>query len=115
MDEVKNTLEERGKKYGEFNSHAYLTQSLKVVMGNNYNWNNRLTNSMREALEMIAHKIGRILNGDPFYADSWIDIAGYATLVAKELEADDVDKHSFDSLEEVIHAILDEMKNGRKT
>lgn len=39
----------------------------------------------RECLEMIAHKIGRILNGDPHYEDSWRDIAGYATLVADRL------------------------------
>ena len=41
---------------------------------------------MREALFMIAHKIGRIVNGDPWYADSWVDIAGYAKLVADRLE-----------------------------
>ena len=35
---------------------------------------------------MICHKIGRIVNGDPDYADSWIDIAGYAKLVADRLE-----------------------------
>lgn len=35
---------------------------------------------------MIQHKIGRILNGDPAYADSWHDIAGYATLVEKECD-----------------------------
>lgn len=40
----------------------------------------------REALEMIAHKIARILNGDPNYADSWHDVAGYATLVADRLQ-----------------------------
>ena len=40
----------------------------------------------REALEMIAHKIARIVNGDPNYADSWVDIAGYATLVADRLQ-----------------------------
>ena len=34
---------------------------------------------------MILHKIGRILNGDPNYADSWHDIAGYAKLVEDEL------------------------------
>lgn len=39
-----------------------------------------------ECLEMIAHKIGRILNGDPNYGDSWRDISGYATLVADRLE-----------------------------
>jgi hypothetical protein len=37
---------------------------------------------------MIAHKIGRIVNGDPRYADSWVDIAGYAKLVADRLEGD---------------------------
>jgi len=40
---------------------------------------------MREALEMILHKIARILNGNPNYADSWQDIAGYAQLIVKRL------------------------------
>ena len=44
-----------------------------------------LSPDQREALEMIAHKIARILNGDPDYADSWHDIAGYAQLVADRL------------------------------
>jgi hypothetical protein len=39
-----------------------------------------------EALEMIAHKIARILNGNPDHHDHWHDIAGYATLVAERLE-----------------------------
>ena len=30
---------------------------------------------------MVAHKIGRILNGDPTYEDSAVDIVGYATLM----------------------------------
>jgi len=34
---------------------------------------------------MNAHKIGRILNGDPNWSDSWHDIAGYAQLVANRL------------------------------
>jgi hypothetical protein len=37
---------------------------------------------------MIAHKLGRIVNGDPNYVDSWVDIAGYATLVAKRLQGE---------------------------
>jgi hypothetical protein len=44
-----------------------------------------LSASQKEALEMIAHKIGRILNGDPNYDDSWRDIAGYAELIVKQL------------------------------
>ena len=31
---------------------------------------------------MIVHKIGRILNGDPEFHDSWHDIVGYAQLAA---------------------------------
>jgi hypothetical protein len=38
-----------------------------------------------EALEMICHKIARVLNGDPNHHDHWHDIAGYATLVANRL------------------------------
>ena len=31
------------------------------------------------------HKIGRILNGDPDYQDSWTDIIGYTRLVEVDL------------------------------
>jgi hypothetical protein len=44
-----------------------------------------LADDQQEALDMICHKIGRIINGDPDYADSWHDIAGYAQLVADRL------------------------------
>lgn len=59
-------------------------RDLKDVMHEVDGWNN-LTASQKEALDMIQHKIGRILNGDPTYDDNWKDIAGYATLVAEEL------------------------------
>ncbi len=45
-----------------------------------------LTDDQVEALEMVCHKIGRIVNGDPDYSDSWHDIAGYAKLVADRLD-----------------------------
>ena len=38
-----------------------------------------------ESLEMVQHKIGRIVNGDPTYLDSWVDIVGYTQLVIDEL------------------------------
>jgi hypothetical protein len=78
-------LNERGSRYGSFVRHAYITQRLKAVMADTPNWL-MLDDDMIEALEMVAHKIGRILNGDPKYADSWVDIAGYAQLVADRLE-----------------------------
>ena len=43
---------------------------------------------MRESLEMLAHKVARILNGNPDYVDSWHDVSGYATLVEKRLKGD---------------------------
>jgi hypothetical protein len=39
-----------------------------------------------QALDMIATKISRIVNGNPNHTDSWTDIAGYATLVADRLQ-----------------------------
>ena len=35
---------------------------------------------------MIVHKLARIVNGNPDKVDSWVDIAGYATLVAERLQ-----------------------------
>ena len=88
MANVDSTLNERGKRYGDFRTHAEITQSLKEPMWRTTGWD-RLNASQKEALEMVAHKIGRILNGDPDYDDSWVDIAGYAKLVADRLQARD--------------------------
>lgn len=82
--DITEVLEERGKRYGEFYEHARITQGIKQVMCHTDNWE-RLTPAMKEALEMVAHKIGRILNGDPNYKDSWTDIIGYAKLVEDKL------------------------------
>lgn len=85
--EVDKILEERGSRYGKFKNHADITQYFKsITMAFLLEREKSLSNSQQEALDMIFHKIGRILNGDPNYADSWIDIAGYAKLVADELE-----------------------------
>jgi hypothetical protein len=80
-------LDERGKRYGTFVGHAEVSQQLKTVMGDALMQRGKdLTYDQYEALDMIAHKIARIINGDPNYADSWIDIAGYAQLVADRLQ-----------------------------
>lgn len=84
---VDKTLQERGERYGEFPQHAHYTQHMKTLFKTSPNWIN-MSPAKKESLEMIAHKIGRILNGDPDYADSWHDIAGYAKLVEDELNAD---------------------------
>ena len=80
-------LAERGKRYGKFEDHAIITQALKTLaLGHAATLKIELAADQAEALEMICHKIGRIVNGDPNYADSWHDIAGYAKLVADRLE-----------------------------
>lgn len=81
---ISDTLKERGSKYGPFTGHAKITQALKKFMRETKKWET-LADDQKEALEMVAHKIGRILNGDPNYDDSWIDIAGYTKLVADRL------------------------------
>jgi hypothetical protein len=87
-NDISATLQERGKRYGSFDGHAKVTQEIKFIINKAlYDRQKTVTASMKESLDMIAHKIGRIVNGDPFYADSWIDIAGYAQLVADELDA----------------------------
>jgi hypothetical protein len=83
--QIDTVLEERGKRYGNFVGHAKITQDLKWAMHQSRNWT-ALTQDKREALEMIQHKIGRILNGDPEYKDSWTDIIGYARLVEQTLK-----------------------------
>lgn len=83
---IDDTLAERGNRYGEFTDHANIVQELKYAMRNGDKWD-ELENDQTEALEMIAHKIGRILNGDPNYIDSWTDIIGYARLIEKRLIA----------------------------
>ena len=80
-----SVLQERGSRYGEFINNANVSQDLKCIMEQSTNWNN-MNNDMREALHMIAHKISRILEGDYSYDDSWVDIAGYSTLVAERLQ-----------------------------
>lgn len=80
------TLTERGKRYGKFTGHAKVTQELKRVLWNALADKPELADDQKEALDMICHKLGRIVNGDPNYADSWVDIAGYAKLVSDRLE-----------------------------
>jgi len=102
--DINAILAKRGERYGVFRDHATISQALKDVMrgrfpdvgllGNEVELRKslgeafelRLDADQIEALDMIAHKIARILNGDPNYADSWDDIAGYAKLVGDRLK-----------------------------
>ena len=82
---IEDVLTERGNRYGSFIDNARTTHFLKEQVRSSPAWP-KMYADQREALDMICHKISRIVNGDPDYADSWIDIAGYATLVAERLK-----------------------------
>ena len=82
---VDDTLAERAKEYGRFADVADIAQSFKDVYYSGISYS-RMTCDEREALDMIASKIARLLNGDPHNYDSWHDIAGYAELVAQRLK-----------------------------
>lgn len=85
--DISAVLTERGARYGKFTGHAGVAMRLKdVIRIALASRDKKLADDQAEALDMICHKIGRIVNGDPNYADSWVDIAGYAKLVADRLD-----------------------------
>lgn len=78
-------LNERGKTHGDFYDHARVTQRLKSVIAEELLYRHErgqppLTDMQRESIDMIEHKIGRIIAGDASFPDHWDDIAGYAKL-----------------------------------
>lgn len=86
-DNITQTLTQRGERYGKFTGHAEVTQMLKTVVATALRKRDKtLAPDQQESLDMILHKIGRIVNGDPDYDDSWVDIAGYAKLVSDRLQ-----------------------------
>lgn len=76
--------DERGRQYGDFTHQGVIAQDLKEYMREQDGWR-RLKSHQKESLDMIAHKISRILNGDPQHRDSWVDIAGYAQITAERI------------------------------
>jgi hypothetical protein len=85
--DVDAILDSRAKDYGKFIEGAEIMQMLKRVVHNYIEKRGTpLAFDQREAIDMIIHKLGRIINGNPDKVDHWVDIAGYATLVAERLE-----------------------------
>ena len=85
--DVDATLDARALDYGAFKDGAALMQGIKRQMAEHAAKHGKtFADDQWEALEMIVHKIGRIVNGNPDKVDHWTDIAGYAKLVADRLE-----------------------------
>ena len=85
-NEVDTVLDAREAQYGSFMQSANLAIRLKGTMHNAIAQQDlHLMPDQILALDMIAVKISRILSGNPSHRDSWLDIAGYAKLVADRL------------------------------
>lgn len=85
---IESIIADREKTHGKYNEQSATAQRLKSVMRNTPNWS-KMPDFMQEALEMIATKMARIGHGDYMHVDSHEDIAGYATLSAREIENED--------------------------
>lgn len=81
---VEQTLDQRQTTHGEFSDNARVMQSLKLAVRCEDGWI-ELDSVKREAIEMILHKIGRIVTGNPEEPDHWLDIEGYARLARERL------------------------------
>ena len=84
MDAITEAVTQRPSTHGDFSDNAAISQQLQAVMTASKNWDG-LTVVQREALQMYAHKIGRILSGDPDEPDHWVDMGGYSRLVVDRL------------------------------
>lgn len=72
-------LADRKKQHGDFTVHARLSQQLKNVARDTCGYKS-MSDVQREAIDMILHKVARILAGNPDHHDHWDDIAGYAKI-----------------------------------
>ena len=79
-------LAEREKTHGSFHAHANCTQTLEDTFYS-FKEKDHFTAVQQEALHMIFHKLGRIAAGSASYKDLWDDIAGYATLVSRDISS----------------------------
>ena len=84
MSTIQETLDQRNNTHGDYVMQCDETQRMKFMFKQMHTYE-MMPNYMREALDMLAVKLGRISAGDMRFADSWHDIAGYATLVEQTI------------------------------
>lgn len=102
MDATAELLAERKQTHGEYRDDARAAMRLKDNLADEINrrvvrGQAPLIDIQRHALDMILHKIARIVTGDAWFKDHWDDIQGYAKLVADRIEPlnDEVRQETF--------------------
>lgn len=87
MNNVDETLRQRGSRYGSYSDVSALTVELFGPVWRKMQGREEFKHYHVEALHMICNKMALAVCGDPMYADNWHDIAGYAKLVENKIEA----------------------------
>jgi len=97
-------IEERSKIYGDFNDIAEVSQKIKDM----YYVNNaqELDSIINEGVDMVIHKLSRVICGGSRYVDNFRDIQGYCQLIIDYLE-----NQSEEALDSVV--MYKEKKNGQ--
>lgn len=80
---VETLIGERRRTHGEYSDVAEVAQSLKATLRTGTNWDKMHVRN-RESLDLIATKIARIVCGDEFHSDHWMDIEGYCKIAARQ-------------------------------
>lgn len=81
MSAIEKTLEERGARYGSFEEHAKIAQAIQEAYRVYPEKWDRLPAVVKQGFTVLADKIARSLNGDPYYDDNYHDIVGYGKLM----------------------------------
>ncbi len=89
-DKTDALLTERNSTHGDFALNADFSQRFKRLIREAPGYS-ALHPVHREALDVIALKISRILSGCPYEPDHWADIAGYARLAERAKEPFDAE------------------------
>ncbi len=141
MSDTDDLLDEREETHGDYENTARIIQRFKRVLytellEREVRGQDDLSYVAAESIEMILHKIGRVISGKWDHPDHWEDISGYADLVSRwiaeehewfgepDMEPDMdpyMDPDSYDwradaigSYHEAIRAIGEDVKAGRR-
>lgn len=81
---VNELLASRSKLRGDYKTMAKAHAGIMEAIAKNSS--RRMSDEELLSLNMIGHKLARIITGTAYDSDSWKDVAGYATLVVNTME-----------------------------
>lgn len=100
-----STLEQRGTRYGHFPDQAKIAQQLKRIWYASPGYA-KASDTVKECIEIVLHKLARSFNGDPMYDDNYLDIAGYSKLTYQDIK-DTANVGVKDSIVQACKAVYD--------